>query len=351
MRKSKAYGIVVALMSVSLTLCFLEFAVRIHRGALLQTPSSESTSTQNTGGRIAYDAVLGWVPRPGRFSVTWTENVDVSTFRNNGRPLNETISRRRPILAVGDSFTFGDEVEDSETWPSYLEGLLNTRVLNAGVAAYGIDQAFLRAQLVLDKYDPAVVILAFISDDSKRTEYSYYPWGHGWKPYFEYRDGSLILINVPVPNELGPPRSLQSLRHVMRYSLLADAVFLRVAPRWWMNLPTVERVHHDGEKVSVELLGRLDRLVKERRGKFLAIAFATNGRIGGNDRLPNLVKSAREKGVEVLDLSTEILKLEPIQLKSQFRPGGHYSPAMNRAIAVHIAAFLKETGFVSASTQ
>jgi len=322
----------------------LELAVRIHRGKLLQIHSSESTNTENTGGRMAYDPRLGWLPRPGRFSSDWTSNVDASSLRSNGRSLDETISRRQPILAVGDSFTFGDEVEDSETWPAYLEEILNTRVLNAGVGAYGIDQAFLRAELLLDKYDPAVVILSFISDDSNRTEYSYYPWGRGWKPYFEYQGGSLILRNVPVPKELGPPRHFQNMRLVLSYSVLADAVLVRIAPRWWSGFPIIQRVHHDGENVSVELLVRLNGLVKDRGGQFIAIALATNGRIGGNDRLPNLVKRVRENGVEVLDLSMEILKLEPTQLENQFQPGGHYSPAMNRSIAGQIAAFLHDRG-------
>ena len=53
-------------------------------------------------------------------------------------------------LAVGDCFTFGDEVEDSETWAAHLEEVLNKRVLNAGVGVYGIDQDFLGPELLLD---------------------------------------------------------------------------------------------------------------------------------------------------------------------------------------------------------
>ena len=321
----------------------LELAVRIHRGKVLQI-HSRAAEPQNRVGRIAYDPRLGWLPRPGRFSSGWTSNVDASGLRSSGRSI-ENVSQPRPILAVGDSFTFGDEVEDSETWPAHLEEILNTRVLNAGVGAYGIDQAFLRAELLLDKYEPDVVILSFISDDINRTEYSYYPWGQGWKPYFEYQDGSLILRNVPVPQVPAPPRSFQTLRHVLGYSFLADAVLARIDPRWWHNVPLIERIHHDGENVSVDLLIRLNNFIKDRGGRFIALALATNGRIGGNARLPSLVKRVREKGIEVLDLSSEILKLQPSQAQNLFLPGGHYSPAMNRSVAEHIAAFLHEEVF------
>jgi len=340
MRKSTLYGVIMAAISLCLTLSALELAIRIRRGKVLQFQSS-TAEPQNRVGRMAYHPRLGWIPRPGRFSSGWTSNVDASSVRSNGTSIS---TASRPILVVGDSFTFGDEVKDSETWAAHLEEILNKRVLNAGVGAYGIDQAFLRAELLLDKYDPDVVILSFISDNINRTEYSYYPYGRGWKPYFEYGDGSLILRNVPVPQEPAPRgfRSFQTLRRVLGYSFLADFVLDRIAP------PAIERIHHDGENVSVDLLVRLDDLTKGRSSHFIAISLATNGRIGDNSRLPNLVKRAREKGVKVLDLSTEMLKLESSHFQNLFLPGGHYSPEMNRWVAEHIAAFVQRKEVTSA---
>jgi hypothetical protein len=132
MRKSTVQGIVLAAISVCLTMLGLELAVRIYHGEVLYFQS------RTTGvGRMAYHPQLGWIPRPGRFSGDWTSNVDASSIRSTGRSITT-----RPILAVGDSFTFGDEVEDSETWAANLEEFLNKRVLNAGVGAYGIDQPF-----------------------------------------------------------------------------------------------------------------------------------------------------------------------------------------------------------------
>ena len=40
---------------------------------------------------------------------------------------------RGAILAVGDFFTSGEEVEDDDAWPAHLQQLLERRVLNAGV--------------------------------------------------------------------------------------------------------------------------------------------------------------------------------------------------------------------------
>ena len=327
MRKSTIQHITLVAISVCLTLTGLELAVRIHRGS----------------GRMVYHSRLGWVPRPGRAGCDWISNVDASGIRSNG--VSMVPIANRPILAVGDSFTFGDEVEDSETWPAHLEKILNKRILNAGAGAYGIDQAFLRAELLLEKYDPDVVIMSFISDDINRTEYSYYPWGQGWKPYFEYGDGSLILRNVPVPREPVPRvfRRFQTLRRALGHSALANAVLDRLSP------PAIERVHRNGENVSVDLLVRLGRLTRGRGVKLIAITLATNGHIGDNARLPNVVKRVRDKGVEVFDLATGMLKLQPRYFQNLFLPGGHYSSAMNRWVAMHIAAFLHERGILPPS--
>ena len=342
LNKPTTVGIALVAISVGLALLTLEIAVRVHRGRLLQVQSTTAEPAIRVR-RVAYDPRLGWSPTPGRLSTGWTSNADDSGIRSNGRPIS---TAGRPILAVGDSFTFGDEVEDGETWAAQLEGMLGKRVLNAGVGAYGIDQAFLRAELLLAQHDPDVVLLAFISDDITRTEYSYYPYGRGWKPYFTYENESLVLKNVPVPQEPAPSGSgrWQVLRHVLGYSFLADTVLDRLARRWWRDLPTLERIHHDGEKVSVDLFVRLDGLTRARGARFVAIALATNGRIGDNARVPNLVGLAREKGITVLDLSSETLKLPASQLKALFRPGGHYSPTMNRTVAEQVAALLRDKG-------
>lgn len=63
----------------------------------------------------------------------------------------------KPILAVGDSYTFGDEVSDWETWPAQLQKLSGRRVINGGVFGYGIDQAFLRARRLLSRYQFSTV--------------------------------------------------------------------------------------------------------------------------------------------------------------------------------------------------
>jgi hypothetical protein len=346
MRSSTVRNVVLVAASIGVTLMVLELAVRVHRGAVFTL--RPATAGVNAGpGRMQYDPRLGWTPRPGRFAAHWTSNVDARGIRSNGSEVSTTT---RPILAVGDSFTFGDEVADDETWPAYLQGMLHKRVINAGVGAYGIDQAYLRAEALFDVHDPDFVILSFISDDINRTEFSYYPYGRGWKPYFEYENGGLVLRNVPVPRGPPPRDKDQVLRRLLSYSYLADAILKRLAYRWWRKRPAIERVHNDGESVSLDLFVRLRDLVEAQGGQFVVVALRSDGRIGGNARLSGLVERARANNVSVLDPFAEPHKIEAVRPDARYLPHGHYSPAMNRVVAESVASYLQDKGSRSRST-
>ena len=326
-------------ISVLMAVLALELMLRLARGELRRLESFTADAPRGPG-LVAYHETLGWTTAPGRHGLDPVYGVEPSGLRSNGL---STDSPGPPVLAVGDSFTFGDEVNDSETWAARLQDLLNRRVLNAGVPAYGIDQAVLRAESLLELYRPSVVILSFISDDVTRAEFDYYPYGRGWKPYFEIVNGALQLRNTPVPTATAP-RPFPGLRHALGYSYVADAVFRRTADRWWRNFPPVHRVHTDGERVSTELVARLAGGVRRLGGTFFVVAFATNGGLGGNRRLATAIKDFEGRGIDVLDLSSEVMDVDPETRPGLFMHDGHYAPAMNRRVAARIAAYLASRG-------
>ena len=63
------------------------------------------------------------------------------------------------ILAFGDSLTQGYGVKKSESYPSVLQNLTGLKVINAGVSGETSDQGLLRLPKLLDKHQPALVIL------------------------------------------------------------------------------------------------------------------------------------------------------------------------------------------------
>src|SRR5580658_4271220 len=93
-----------------------------------------------------HDDLLGYVPRPGYHD--FRLRIDSNGLRFTGEEHHTNLP---PILAVGDSYTFGEDVSDSETWPAYLQRLTGQRVLNGGVSGYGFDQIVMRAELLAAK--------------------------------------------------------------------------------------------------------------------------------------------------------------------------------------------------------
>jgi hypothetical protein len=331
-RRTILLGGIVATMSTCVAGLAVEGAVRLRR-------EPRRTDAPAQVGRMVYHPTLGWVQRPGRFGDDWIWTVDSAGIRSNG---TASAPAGRPVLVIGDSFAFGDEVGDHETWTAQLERLIDRPVINAGVGAYGIDQAVLRGEDLLGRFAPDVVILSFISDDISRTEFSFYPYGWGWKPYFEAAADSLILRNVPVPEDPHaiPTVRWATLRRVLRHSAVAEVVLRRLAPAWWLGLPKASRVHHDGEEVSLRLIARLDSIARDRGTRFVTMSLATNGQTGDNARTARLVRLLQARGLDVLDLAATMAGWDQERFRAGFRPRGHYGPELNRLVAEHVAARL-----------
>ena len=104
---------------------------------------------------------------------------------------------KQRILILGDSFTFGTDVSDDETYSHYLESALpNTEVLNLGVQGYGQDQMLLYLKEEAVKYHPDIVVLGFAFMDTDRNLWKFFAFA---KPKFQLAPDGLKLTNVPVP--------------------------------------------------------------------------------------------------------------------------------------------------------
>lgn len=211
--------------SILLTLIVLELGCRLAQGAdwLVHWPNlvlqARRATIANGVGRLVHDDRLGFVARPGYASAG--ENYDQHSFRRSPAPEGLVLAEP-PILVVGDSYADGDEVTDSETWPAHLQALMRRHVVNAAMSGYGIDQMVLRAEIVVPQIKPAAIVLSFIADDVRRAEMKRV-WG-AEKPYFDLRDGTLVLRNTPVPPSPAPADTLSLSHRLFGWSMLVDTV-------------------------------------------------------------------------------------------------------------------------------
>lgn len=105
--------------------------------------------------------------------VVLAPSVKARGFRTNsfgirGPAIGPKGANERRVLAVGDSFTLGMQVDDDETFPALLDAALgpNTRVYNAGVPGYGTEQATgLMKRLVPQIKADAVLLTVYSGND------------------------------------------------------------------------------------------------------------------------------------------------------------------------------------------
>jgi lysophospholipase L1-like esterase len=110
-----------------------------------------------------FDSDLGWRLRPGSYTVkapqeffTHTVSINQMGLREAATGSNVSADARR-LVALGDSFTFGQGVADDVLFTTQLERRLNVgqtliryQVINAGVPGYGTAQELMLARRLMD---------------------------------------------------------------------------------------------------------------------------------------------------------------------------------------------------------
>lgn len=171
--------------------------------ALGPVPTQVEMDTWRTWG---WDRELGWLRRGDTEETVrdgdapWSAATDARGARRE--PYQATAGL---VSAYGDSFTFGHEVNDDQTWPHALSERLGTRVDNWGVSGWGPDQAVLRLARNLPSERTDVVVLAVMSENIARLLSSYRPFltreavmKMAFKPMLTVHDGVVGWLPSPM---------------------------------------------------------------------------------------------------------------------------------------------------------
>ncbi|MBI4882011.1 MAG: hypothetical protein HY812_20480 [Planctomycetes bacterium] len=335
-------------------------------GELLETP-----------GKMRFDALLGWSPVPGddggdfRYDEFGTR-VGVAPIA----ALPQASVRR--LVVTGESFTHGDEVGSLESWPAQLDlALPGWEVANLGVGAYGMDQALLRFRRDGKGLAPRAVWLGFMISAAPRLSSVYRPalrhheLSISFKPRFELAaDESLTFVPNPAGSEEEMVRLLEDQRlflaRVAGHDFWVDhwpAAYGPAGSHWSHHLAAARlaltrlegRREHPAECLAdpgCELF---------RLASAIAVEFSRECRASGAEfrvvLLPDrksldlweergarpwrpFVDELLRRGVPVTDLSEALAAAGARTDPGFWRPGGHYSPRANAAVARELRGLL-----------
>jgi GDSL-like lipase/acylhydrolase family protein len=190
-------GLVSQLLVVIVTLAAIEAVLRVLDLRFLRDGARPGYAFV-----YRYDADLGWAPVPNA-QATFTGSRTVSVQNNSIglRDIEHDGGGRPRILFIGDSFTWGFDVETKDRFTEILRTKLpQADIVNAGVPGYGTDQEYLLLERIWDAIKPDVVVLIYCSDNDRFDNTQNIRYDGYYKPYLvQAADGRSEFHGRPVP--------------------------------------------------------------------------------------------------------------------------------------------------------
>lgn len=290
-----------------------------------------------------YDPSKGWIPKPSLKDVKVFNNKILNTNSKGLRgkkdfPHSKNKETLR-ILILGDSFTFGDEVSDDETYAYYLQQMLpDTEVINMGIHGYGHDQMLILLKEEGVKYQPDIVILGFLALDMSRNLLGFRDYA---KPRFVLKGGELKLTGTPVPR---PEEILQSDWTRPRIVDLLSLIRQRVK-----KISGLQK--KEMENITTAILTDMITIV-ERIDAIPILAYLPRAREIAKDiavtQDEEYMFSICRLNAKAKCFSTRPYFAEKIANGKTFKSSGHWEPAGHLAAAEAIKRYLVDQGHVTA---
>lgn len=281
-----------------------------------------------------FSPTRGWAVKPGLRNAVCFDNKALNSNSKGIRgsveySYNKTHDKTR-ILILGDSFTFGDECSDIETYPFYLQQIMpETEVINLGVHGYGHDQMLIYFKEEGCKYKPDIVMVGFIVGDTERNMLSFRDYA---KPRFELVNGRLILRNSPVP---APETTLKNeiwrLRFVDLLDIIRDRFLKKIG---WYGRRQFE--------LSRAILEEIATISKKQNALPVFLYLQSARDVESSDMMTpeerDFLEYWQNRGVECIFLRQYVKPAHKQGVK--IRLNGHFDSTTNQIIAEGIKAYL-----------
>ena len=368
-----------------ISLWLLKHKFHISYNPILQTlTESQETSIRKfleakTGQHYSQNSVLGWVHFEESNSAGMRDRREYHTS-----PKKNSIR----MSAFGDSFTYGQDVDLEDTWEKQLMAMDSSiEVLNYGVPAYGLDQAYLRYIEIGTEYNPHIVFLGYMSENIARNVNVFRPfYSHLYqnaiftKPRFKIRDEELILIKNPLSSikdyehllfndsevmaKLGENDYYYNMRYLEgRFDFLPSIRFAKILLNTLSRKTSISIYRHDGYynieseafKITTHIFDAFYHDVLENGALPVILIYPDlNDQIRSRDkkerRYTPLLDYFRSKDYYYIDLLDALEHYESSFTIDDFvEDWGHFSPLGNMIIAEFIYKKLNNRGLTNIS--
>jgi hypothetical protein len=322
---------------------------------------------------VRLDPELGWAPQPGSDAGDFRYDAAGARVGAAGPLPAARAPGVRRVVAVGCSFTHGDEVAGGQTWCSLVDAArADLELANLGVGGYGADQALLRLRRDGLPLGPDEAWFGLLPAAAPRVTTLYRPAERhqdpstGFKPRFVPDGDGLRLVPCPAPSVEAALRLLTD-QEAFAQACREDAWVARwpaaYAPRgshpahWFaaarLLLSRLEAGGRDGAESLRDPASETHRLLAalvlqlrddaRRAGAgFRLLLLPDRGALraaaAGDPPWAGLVRRLRDAGVAVTDLVPALAATGALQDDRLWRPGGHWGPELHAVAARELAA-------------
>lgn len=335
------------------------------------------SSSQNS--IVVYDSLTGWIPRPGKHDNDFNIHNALG-IRESSKSREFTKEPGRGIVRIalfGDSYIYGNEVPFEESIGYYLEQNLKksgiqAEVLNFGVGAFGMDQAFLRWYYQGQQLSPDIVVMGFQPENAFRNVNmirAFYSRKEALplsKPRFIIEADTLRLINHP---GLPPAALVPTIRNIKNWPLATHESFYNpddYEEKLWlksklvayvMNIIAVNRwtikkteikdfnIRKEPAILTLKIMDAFKMNVEKYGAKFYTVHIPRSQDLADKKNNENFVYKdmlqTLEKKMTLIHTEDALMQAaKNTDLSDLFEANGHYSAKGNAAVAKEISRFI-----------
>ena len=347
-----------ALVAASLMLSLL--AIEIGYRSLDPFPYISQNEVNHTeyGNVSEYDQLLGWrgVPSAQAEFVTVNSRTWLKNNRYGFRDIEhfDTLSGKPAVVFLGDSFTWGYEVDFDKMFVNLLRAKLPAYdIYNLSHRGYGTDQELLTFNSWSCSYPIRWVILMVSENDVEDNSSDI--GSNKPKPRFQLINDRLVLTGTPVPkleNWEAPQRNEKfpetwkttCMEFFLRSHLVHDLAYRILIRRQKIDLDTtmVPNPANEDLTLTYRILEELKKVVTARNAELFVFFIPSKREIEHLDSSPPyqkpLAESCAKLNIKHHDLAPDFNRS---WLRSYYRQGMHWNPHGNKVAARAILRYLE----------